>query len=218
MAEITRIEKTFTYDIADQYLYQTNTLKRTAQWTYIGPRYLWIFVDSQTKKIIGGFHYLESDNGENVPTPVGQIKVKIDADVNPDIASLVHNELNYGALPHTVENLPDGSTYGHPDPIPPDHTYELTEITYDPVTQTFVKPYPWKKPHMTWEELKIWRNNMLKATDQRSRTCQPEKVPAWEEYRQKLRDIPAVFAGIDPWKVPFPKEPDQPEFVPDPAE
>lgn len=207
MAENTPIVKTFTYDIADAYLYQTNSLKRTAQWTYKGPRYLWIFVDAATNKIMSRFHYTEKDDGATVPTPQGQIKVMVDAAINPEIASCIHNETIYGELPHTSEVLPDGSTYGHPNPIPPDHTYELTEIQYNATTEKFVKPYPWKKPHMDWETLKNVRNAMLQATDGKIAQAADVDKTAWETYRQKLRDLPRVFAGIDPWKVPFPIEP-----------
>lgn len=208
MPEITRIEKTFTYDLADAYLYQTNDLKKVGTWTYKGPRYMWIFVDNNTKKIISRFHYTERDNGADVPSPEGQTKVLVDADVNPIIASLIHNEWDYGKdLPQYEEELPDGSKYGHCDPCAPDHTYELTEIEYDIENGEFVKPFPWKKPHVTWEEIIIWRNSALASSDLQVKLAMPNMVEAWEEYRQKLRDLPAIFAGVDPWKIPFPKQP-----------
>jgi hypothetical protein len=207
MAENTPIVKTFTYDIADAYLHQTSSLKRTAQWTYKGPRYLWTFVDMSTNKIMSKFHYTERDNGADVPTPPGQIKVMIDAAIHPEIACCIHNEINYRDLPQTTEVLPDGSTYGHSNPIPPDHTYELTEIQYNSTTGQFVKPYPWKKAHMDWETLKTVRNNMLTATDQKIAAATDTEKAEWETYRQKLRDLPRIFAGVDPWKVPFPPEP-----------
>lgn len=205
-----RIEKTFVFDLPDQYLYQTNTLQKTGTWTYKGPRYLWIFADEETGKVKSTFHYTERDNGDVVPTPEGQIKIKVDANVNPEIASLCHNEWDYGVdLPQYVESLPDGSTYGHSDPQAPDHTYEITEILYDAETATFVKPYPWKKPHITWEEIMRWRDMNLNLSDlQYKNAINPEKKAKWAEYRQILRDLPATFAGIDPWKIPFPPNPD----------
>jgi len=211
MPEITRITKTFEYDMPDAYLYQTSALKKKGTFTYIGPRYLWIFADADTGKIRGKFHYTEADDGANVPTPEGQIKIQVDADVNPLIASLIHNEVVYGDLPQTVENLPDGTTYGHPDPQVPDHTVELEEVIYNATSNTFEINYPtcWKKPHMTWEGILAWRNQSLQSTDGKLKTCTPEKVAAWTEYRQKLRDLPATWAGIDPWKVSFPADPDR---------
>lgn len=209
MPEITRITKTFTFDLPDDYLYQTNNLKKTGEWTYTGPDKMWIFVDNTTKKIISRFHYTELDNGADVPTPIGQTKVLVDANVNPLLASMIHNEIDYGTLPQLVEELPDGNTYGRPDPQSPDHTYELTDIIYDEETGEFVKPYGWKQPHVTWDELKKWRNQQLALSDAKIRTCRPDDIPAWEEFRQKLRDLPALMGNVDPWKVIFPKAPDE---------
>lgn len=208
MPEITRTEKTFTYDMPDAYLYQTNDLKKTGEWTYRGPDKLWIFIDNNTKKIISRFHYTELDNGADVPTPEGQTKVLVNANEEPLIASLIHNEVDYGTLPQTVEELPDGNTYGHPDPQVPDHTYELSEIQYDVETGKFLKPLPWKQPHVSWDDLRQWRNQQLSISDAKIRTCRPELVSAWEEYRQKLRDLPTLMEGVDPWKVIFPDAPD----------
>lgn len=88
MAENTNIEKTFTYNIPDSYLSQSDSLKKTATWTYTGPRYLWAFADNETGKISSRFHYTEKDNGADVPTPAGMTKIAIDADVDPALASL----------------------------------------------------------------------------------------------------------------------------------
>lgn len=209
MPEITRTEKTFTYDLPDAYLYLTNDLKKTGTWTYKGPDKMWIFIDNETKKVISRFHYTELDNGADVPTPVGQTKVLVDANKEPLLASIIHNEYDYSTLPQMTEVLPDGNTYGHPDPQSPDHTYELTEIQYNTETQQFVKPFPWKQPHVSWDDLKRWRNQQLDISDAKIRSCRAELIPAWEEYRQKLRDLPSLMAGVDPWKVIFPTAPDQ---------
>ena len=208
MPENTRIEKTFTYDLPDQYLYQTNKLKLTAEWTYTGPDKLWIFIDKDTRKIDSRLHYTERDNGNDVPTPDGKIKVLVDAAVNPDIASLIHNELDYGSLPHSEEVLPDGSTYRHPIPSPPDHCYELTEITYDTEKNKFNKPYPWKQPHIDFATILNSVRSFLPSTDAAIVTCSPNKLEAWKEYRQWIRDFPETYKNVDPWKIPFKPNPD----------
>lgn len=217
LPENTIITKTFTYPIPDAYLYQTDTLKKTAEWTYIGPDKVWIFIDNSTNKVSSRFHYTERDNGHDVPTPEGMTKVLVDANVDPIMISLIHNETDYGSLPHTVEQLPDGTTYGHPVNIPPDHTYELTEIMYNTATGQFVKPYAWKQPHVDWATLKKVRESALMSSDRKMRLALPEEVSAWEEYRQKLRDLPDTFAGVDPWKVIFPSEPYAPTAALTPA-
>lgn len=207
MPEITRIEKTFTYDVPDAYLYQTNALKKKSTWTYAGPDKLWIFVDNATGKVASRFHYTDRDNGSEVTAPDGMTKVLVDANTDPLLASMVHNEVDYGSLEHTVEELPDGSTYGHPVTIPPDHAYELTDIQYDAASNSLVKPYPWKQPHMTWENITVARTAMLLASDTKYALATAEQKPVWEAYRQLLRDLPTTFAGVDPWKIPFPAEP-----------
>ena len=43
MANIT---KTFTYALPDEYVAQTSDLNLTAEWTYEGPAFMWVFVDN----------------------------------------------------------------------------------------------------------------------------------------------------------------------------
>lgn len=209
--ENTIIEKSFKYNLPDDYLHQTSKLNKIGTWTYRGPSKMWIFADEKTGRVIGGFHYTEKDNGADVPTPEGQIKILVDAEKNPLIASMIHNEIDYAKLPQHNETLPDGSTYNRPSSMPPDHTYELTHIVYDKKTAAFAEPLPWKQPHMTWEELKRARLSCLAASDNSIAQCtDPDLKKQWEEYRQTMRDIPTTFAGIDPWKVPFPPNPPEP--------
>lgn len=207
MPETTKIEKTFTYNIADAYLYQTRKLKKTAKWTYKGPDKIWVFVNNTTGKILGKIHYTEQDNGADIPTPEGETKVFIDANTNPLLASLFADETDHGTLPQTIEELPEGYTYGHTDPIPPDHTYEVMDLVYNFTKQEFTTPYPWKQPHMNWEMFVQARNSMLNWSDTQIRLAATEKVAEWEIYRQKLRDITTTFKDIDPWKIPFPEPP-----------
>jgi len=206
----TQVEVTFTYDVPDKYLGQTNELKKTATFTYKGPDKLWIFVDNTTKKIISRFHYTEGEDGAHVPTPEGQTKVFIDANVNPVIAALCHNEVDYGLLEHTHEELPNDTLYGHPVDTPPDHTYEIQDIEYDFDKQEFVKPYPWKQPHIEWADVLKWRDNALTHSDMMLHNAPADQKEAWKVYRQQLRDVPQAFAGVDPWKITFPHAPGQP--------
>lgn len=209
MTENTRTEQTFTYALTDEYLSQTDELKRIGTWTYTGPDKLWIFIDKETKKIKSRFHYTERDNGADTPTPHDSLKIFIDATVNPLIASMIHNEVNYAELPQFEETLPDGSIYAYPDPVAPDHTYELTEIQYDEGTQQFVTPFPWKNPHRNWEDFIQMRNNYLIQSDTKFANAPEKDKAAWLEYRQILRDLPEVMKGIGPWKIRGPIAPDE---------
>jgi len=61
---------------------------------------------------------------------------------------------------------------------------------------------------MDWDTLTAARDAILKNTDQPyHQAIDPVIKQKLSEYRQKLRDLPKTFAGIDPWKVPFPTDP-----------
>lgn len=211
MPENTMIEHTFTYSVPDEYLHQTSNLNKTNRWTYRGPDKLWIWVHTDTGKPISAFHLTEKENGADYPSPEGQTKVLVEATRDPEIASMIYNRLDYGTLEQVAEELPDGSTYAVPNPLPPDHTYEFMDCVYNVSTKSWNKPLPWKKPHMTWDELKAARVRLLQASDTAMvGYLTEEKKAEWEAYRQKLRDITTTFAGIDPWKVPFPRDPNSP--------
>jgi hypothetical protein len=198
----------FTYDLPDDYLHQTNTKKLVGSCTYEGPDKIWVFVSNETSKLVNAGYFTEKDDGDSIPTPAGTTKIKLTAENDP---ALMHMIVCAGYHTGTTktEVLPDGSEYIRNDPTPPDHTYELMEVEYDLQKKEWKTPFPWKKPHMDWDTLKLARTAMLKESDFiiRNNILSEEDLSKLEEYRQKLRDIPTTFAGIDPWKVPFPSIP-----------
>ena len=197
--ENNHVDVPFTYDAPDDYLYQTNALGKTGNWTYNGPDKIWILVDKESKKYAGRF-ITEKEDGEHYPTPLDQYKVLVDCTTNPLLCTLVGADeiRDYNLLDQFEEELPDGNVYKRPHTPPPDHTYELMEITYNPTTGDFDKPYPWKKPHSDWEMVRMWRNNALTANDYRAPADAPESVKAaWEQYRQELRDLPQVYGAVN---------------------
>jgi hypothetical protein len=205
----TIITKTCTYDLPDDYLYQTNTLGLTGSYEYEGPDKLWIFVNEETGMPINGQVYTERDDGDEVPAPQGTIKVFVDANVETVLASMIWRHKDYSYLPTITEQLPDNTSYTRPEVQPPDHTYEFMECVYNVATNEWVKPFPWKKPHMTWEGIRQGRLSLLAASDRVLATTllTTSEAAEYEVYRQKLRDLPAVFEGVDPWKIIFPEPP-----------
>lgn len=211
-----KIEHTFTYDVPDDYLAQTNDLGKTETWTYNGHAKIYAFFNKSDGKYTGKF-LTDDENGAEFPTPLDQWKVEIDALVDPLICCILGaDEIpDYAELPQHEEQLPDGSVYRRPAVIPPDHAYELSEIEYN--GEGFVKPLPWKKPHISWQDIRDWRNGMLKMSDNRVLPDMPAHiVEAWEDYRQQLRDLPQTFGAtpggtptVDPWKVQPITSPDE---------
>jgi hypothetical protein len=51
--------------------------------------------------------------------------------------------------------------------------------------------YPDATNEQKWEQIKLWRNAQLAATDWTQLTDAPVDKEAWATYRQALRDLPA---------------------------
>jgi hypothetical protein len=73
------------------------------------------------------------------------------------------------------------------------------------MTFTFNPRYPDATNEQKWEQIKLWRNAELKATDWTQLPDAPVNKEAWAEYRQALRDLPAQ-AGLAEEAV-FPAQP-----------
>lgn len=213
-----KISKKFTYNIADDYLAQTNELGNTAEWTYDGEDKIWVFVDKETNKLHHTNYLTAAEDGETYPTPLHMYKVEIDCNENPLLCTLFGADeiRDYNELPQFSEELPDGHVYSRPLHPTPDHTYEVLDLEYVPTTNTFKEPYPWKKPHMSWQDIRARRNVILTITDDKDLPDMPESVKQkWQAYRQALRDLPQTYGAssgaipsLDPWKVRFPQDPD----------
>lgn len=215
MKENTIIHKTFTYDVPDDYLSQERTLGKTGTWTYDGPDKIWILVNRSDNTIHSWKDDLE--DGADYPAPADMYKVEINCNDEPLLATIVGADQirDYNLLDQYEEIMPDGNVYSRPLVPPPDHTYELSEITYNLGLGKFDTPFPWKKPHIDWEELRATRSLALLASDYKELDDMPAKVrEQWETYRQALRDLPQTFGAssgetpsVDPWKVVLPSEP-----------
>jgi len=213
MPETIKITKDFTYDIPDSYLAQTNTQGKTATWTYQGPSRMWIHADTATGKIMPTPVYLDEHEGELIGDPGPHLKkILVDANVDTLLAALIHDEtdIHHPDFPKTQETLPDGHVHIMHDPQSPSHTYETSEITYDFTNNKWNTPFPWRKPHQTMADVMHARNSRLKHSDNimHQLIAQGKDTSEWVEYRQKLRDYPALMQGVDPWKWKFPDAPD----------
>ena len=56
-----------------------------------------------------------------------------------------------------------------------------------------------------WERIRLYRDDLLKASDWRMVEDSPFDKTAWAEYRQQLRDLPTSVS--DPAQIIFPKPP-----------
>lgn len=205
MMTMAKISIPFTYDIADDYLAQTNELGKTASWTYDGEDKIWVFVDKETNKLRNTHYLTSAEDGEAYPTPLDMHKVMIDCEANPLLCTLfgADEHKDYNELPQIEEDLPDGNVYARPADTTPDHTYEILDVEYDLATGEFKTPYPWKKPWMSWDDVRAQRNIRLRVSDDHVVDDMPPALKtAWEEYKQKLRDLPQVYGAASSGEIP----------------
>jgi len=112
--------------------------------------------------------------------------------------------------------------YCHEWPMFPDHVIELTEIKYDPDRKEFVKPYPWKKPHITPHEFLYYYysliEDMRKFCDDDIVDLHPDVQVEFYNYLSELESLQdKIQPFIDrPWMINLPPDPryKQPNFNP----
>lgn len=190
------ISKEFTYNVADDQYYQTSELKKTATVTYVGPEKQYVIVDSSTNKLTGSIITQEMFETYN-DTNTDFYAVEVDCATNPLICSLVDKGIDEDLYPNISEKIPGCDVpYVRDNPVMPDHTYERTEIEYDVAGKTFVKPFPWKKPYVTWGDRIAVRNFSLTTADRHLSEDLPTGLyNSMLAYKQYLRDFPAIFGA-----------------------
>lgn len=186
------ITVTFTYDLPDDQYYETRTLNKTATLTYTGPAKKYVIVDKETNCPTGAsiseeVHQTYNDTNDEF------FSVEVDCATNPELCSLIGHYTISGQT-EISEEIPDCDPYVRMDPPDPFHTFSWREIEYNPVADTWHKPFPWRKPFQTWEFNLAQRNIALSASDKRLSEDLPEVLyNKMIEYKNWLRDIPETF-------------------------
>ena len=73
------------------------------------------------------------------------------------------------------------------------------------MTFQFNASFPDATNEQKWEQIKLWRNAALAASDWTQLSDAPADKVAWAAYREALRDLPAQ--GGDANKATFPSKP-----------
>lgn len=207
---MTRISRVFTYDLADDYLAQTNELQKVASWTYRGPDRIWAFVNNDTNKLYGSNFYTLEEDGPTIPTPEGHTKLEIDCSSNPLFCTLIgaSDPVDGNTLPQYSENLPNGEVYTRPMHPMPDHTYDFKEAEYDPASNSW--SYPWKKTWVTWDDLRtVVAKQLADVTLELSKLADiPSSMRSQiEAYKTELENFETTWAGYAAYKVWLPNHP-----------
>lgn len=204
------IRRVFTYTLADDYLAQTSDLNKSAQWTYVGPDELWIYVLKETGKPRCYNFFTKEMDGDIIPTPEDCIKYYIDANAEPLLATLIgaSEYVDGNTLLQHSEVLPNGETYSRPLNPMPDHTYELSEMYYDFDKEDWV--FPWKKTWVEWPELIRRRDEALAQVSLMLRKVEDlptSMVTKLQTYKTELENLETTWAGYPAYKVWMPEPP-----------
>lgn len=70
------------------------------------------------------------------------------------------------------------------------------------MTFEFNPRFPDATNEQKWEQIKLWRNRELFATDWTQIADAPVDKLVWAEYRQALRDLPAQGGLADDAEIP----------------
>jgi hypothetical protein len=70
------------------------------------------------------------------------------------------------------------------------------------MTFEFNALFPDATNEQKWEQIKLWRNAQLLASDWRMIVDAPTDKEAWATYRQELRDLPAQGGLADDAEFP----------------
>ena len=227
-----------TYPVPDKYLSQSTAAGNTATLSYLGPDTIWVQVykdgDNKGKwnsnPIKTNYHDDGDEEGadddmtaaiEALPVPLDSARIKIDCNTNPHLCAIwtdchtVGDDTgSYNNLPQTQDKLDDGTVYyerPRNDRIPPDHVWNPQECRWNFETDEWDlvlrKPKDFGMTE-TWDELRANRNIDLENTDSKQLLPDGDEKTAWEEYRQKLRDIPQTYAGKELHTIPRPVSPE----------
>jgi hypothetical protein len=70
------------------------------------------------------------------------------------------------------------------------------------MTFNFNAVFPDATNEQKWEQIKLWRNAKLAASDWTMHTDTPTNKTAWATYRQALRDLPAQGGNAEDAVIP----------------
>ena len=231
--------KTFTYKVPDDYLAQTDALGLTASWTYDGPRWLFVFVDKASGKLLPSQSCMafnrppNSGDIEHANTRAGVDEIAVQIDMNsPTDEEAIIASIYFGKDTGKAAGYPqkeykiagdDTVYYERPDPISPDHAYAADEIEYDQAAGAWKSPLPWFKPWITMEQHKAARDGLVadaqanldaEATENGGQgNLTDQQRAALQAFIAELNALYTKFPATDGWgphMIPFPDDPRTP--------
>lgn len=210
------ITKKFTHQLPDQPYKQAATKNKTVECTYQGPQFMLVRMLEQTGICLN----IERYNDEREPLelsivddgPVYDFFV-LDAEANPWEAAYLSGNYTHGEVADYEETLPSGEKYVYmykdgQGAIGDCHA--INGLKYDKNLKVFTRPKFITHPinpvdfltsidTQAKEFSRIIAGDLSKYSD--------EVIADIKSYHKFLTDVPSKYAGVDHWKIQFPKFP-----------
>ena len=201
------VKKIVTYDLPDEFeqAVPTNALGKTSTQSYDGPSTLILWIDKESKEIEQTW---DKDDLSDRPVPLNiEVKeLKADTDENTIKIALLFGGFAERKLYEVRVGPAKDKNVVVVDPTDPRMIFSENDIV-DDYTKPLVVRTDFRR--VTDDFIREERNALLKQSDSRIAEDMPDEVKAkWEAYRQKLRDVPADWAGVPQHLVRFPMDPD----------
>lgn len=210
------INKKFTHLLPDQPYKQPATQNKTVECTYTGAKYLLVRMLEQSGTCLNVERY--GDDKEALEAtivddgPVYDFFV-LDAEAYPWEAAYLSNAYTHGEVTDYQETLPTGEkyVYAYKDGAGViGDCHAINELKYDKNLKVFTKPKFISHPinpvdFLTSVQSQKGDFDRIVAGDLSKYSN--ETITEIRAYHKYLTDLPTTYAGVDHWKIPFPKYP-----------
>ena len=208
---MSRVTKTFTYKVPDDYTLQEAENDSSVSFTYHGPKYLHVHLNKD-KTFAGALETTLNQWNEEEGVEDHSDCLLINALAQPLEASIfwAMKDSDISDLPQKVKTGPDGNQYSYPWPLVPHKAYEAEDMTWNPSTLSWNKPYPWHRQWATWADISVQADavasnaqDWIDAND--SAGVDSDLKASWNKILTEANDKVADYsnAGLLPHEVVF---------------
>jgi hypothetical protein len=200
-----KITKMLTYSVPDEMYSTATTLGKTSTQLYNGPAELILWISKDTGRVTQSWE-AENEPAQPLPLDLKREILKADTDENCIRIGLIHSGFDKPKIYEVAVGPADAANATVVDPSDVRIVYNRETVDSDYTAPLSFFEYLRDR---SIEFTKIERNSLLAASDSRLASDMPAALKEqWMTYRQKLRDLPADWAGVPGYLIRFPMSPD----------
>lgn len=209
------MNKNFTITLPDEPFKTTSDLNKTVNCTYTGAKILVISVHNETGQVAGveKQYSKESDiDWDSLPVPRDHSLHILNAADNLFEAAYINHDYTTEEVADYEETLPTGETWDYPyeqDGII-NSTFKNLDLYYDVATKTFSGPGYLEPAIASVDELKQYFPERIAEADEvldNAGDYSQEDIEKVQAFKDWYVNFDKNYAGVDPWKIPFPSFP-----------